>query len=281
VYPDVYQRVELPMDLMARSRAAYLLVRDMGGVLGGYSAATLLGADCAPCDAPAEVILPGHAKAHPELLVRQGCPACHEIAEAFGCRVTTALRSAWDLVRRLPLVEGVVAVDALGRVGGFGAAELMVRGAASPGARGCRRVPEVCALVDTRAESPMETRLRVGLLLAGLPAPAVQYEIVDADSRVVIARVDLAYPAATLAIEYDGAWHFDRNQAERDRRRDNLLAAYGWQTVRFGRDDVGPALPRTAARISDLLTQRTHRPTPQRADRPRNRDQQDLRAEFP
>ncbi len=29
-----------------RSRAAYLMVRDRGWVLGGYSAAALLGADC-------------------------------------------------------------------------------------------------------------------------------------------------------------------------------------------------------------------------------------------
>jgi hypothetical protein len=226
-------------------------------VLAGYSAALLLGADCAPRDCPAEVLVPRYAKAHPGLLVRQGRPADHEVGAVLGCRVTTELRTAWDLARRLPLVEAVVAVDALGRVGGFGAAEVRTRDAVSPGARGCRRLPEVLALVDARAESPMETRLRVGLVLAGLPAPAVQYEIVDADSRVIIARVDLAYPAAALAIEYDGGWHFDRAQAERDRRRDNLLAAYGWQTLRFGRDDVWNAMPRTAARVGELLTLRT------------------------
>jgi hypothetical protein len=48
-----------------RSRAAYLLVRDRGGAIAGCSAAALLGADCAPRGAPAEVVLPGAARRHP------------------------------------------------------------------------------------------------------------------------------------------------------------------------------------------------------------------------
>ena len=53
LFPDVYAPRELPADLALRSRAAYLLVADGGGVLAGYSAALLHGADCAPIGAPA------------------------------------------------------------------------------------------------------------------------------------------------------------------------------------------------------------------------------------
>ncbi|WP_214368156.1 hypothetical protein [Pseudonocardia sp. H11422] len=54
----------LRLDLATRSEAAFLLVADRGGVLGGYSAATLLGADCAPAAAPAEVVVPRDARPH-------------------------------------------------------------------------------------------------------------------------------------------------------------------------------------------------------------------------
>jgi hypothetical protein len=53
VFPDVYLPVAAPDDFATRSRAAYLLVAERGGVLAGYSAAVLLGADCAPLGAPA------------------------------------------------------------------------------------------------------------------------------------------------------------------------------------------------------------------------------------
>jgi len=64
VYPDVYLPADRPLDLATRSRAAFLLVRDRGGVLAGYSAAALHGADCAPGDAPAEVLLASGTALH-------------------------------------------------------------------------------------------------------------------------------------------------------------------------------------------------------------------------
>lgn len=48
LFPDVYLAPGRPLDLGVRARAAYLLVRDRSGALAGYSAAHLLGADCAP-----------------------------------------------------------------------------------------------------------------------------------------------------------------------------------------------------------------------------------------
>jgi len=68
VFPDVYAPAELADDLTTRSLAAYLLVRDQGGVLAGYSAAMLLGVDCAPRAAPAEVLVARNTRVH------SGCP---------------------------------------------------------------------------------------------------------------------------------------------------------------------------------------------------------------
>lgn len=260
ILPDVYAPVALADGPRVRSLAAYLFVRRRGGVLAGYSAALLLGADCAPLSAPAEVIVGRYVRPRPGLLVRYGTPAAHDLAEADGCVVTSARRTAWDLARRLPLVEAVVAVDSLARVGRFRPAELLRRRTIEPGARGCRSLDEVLALADPRAESPPETRLRLQLVAAGL-APEVQYRIRD-EYGFVVARVDLAYPDALLAIEYDGAAHFTREGRHRDLRRDATLAAMGWLTLRFGRDEIGAA--QTADQVRRALHQRTGRTRPPR-----------------
>jgi hypothetical protein len=159
----------------------------------------------------------------------------------------------------LPLVEAVVAVDALARAasGTFQPAQLLVRRAAEPGARGARRLAEVVALADPRAESPPETRLRVALVRAGVPTPEVQFPVLD-EHGFVLARVDLAYPAAKLAIEYDGAGHFDAGRARRDRARDGELAGIGWQTLRLASDDLD-ALPQAIQRVARLIELRSPR----------------------
>lgn len=252
----MYAPAALTMDLRLRSLAAYELVRRNGGALAGYSAALLLGADCAPRAAPAEVLVRGKPRAWPGMVVRDGDARAEDLAEVDGCVVTAPVRTAWDLCRRLPLVEGVVALDSLARAGRFEPKELLARRACEPGARGCRRLDDVVSLADPRAESPPETRLRLELRSAGLPAPAVQYEVID-EYGFVLARLDLAYPAVKLAIEYDGATHYTRRQDERDRQRDVVLAGYGWLTIRFGRDSVGMA--QTAWQVREALVARGFR----------------------
>jgi len=93
----------VPVDFAVRTRAAYLLVSHRGGVLAGYSAALLLGADCGPAHGPAEVIVPADARSQPGLLVYRDQVPASEVVVADGCRVTSAERTAWDLARRLPL----------------------------------------------------------------------------------------------------------------------------------------------------------------------------------
>ena len=115
VLPDVYVPVGTTLDLATRSRAAYLHVAPRGGVLAGYSAAELLGRGCALRRVPAEVLVPRDVRRRPDLLVRRGTVPGSEVVSAGGCRVTCPLRTAWDLARRLPLVDAVVAVDALAR----------------------------------------------------------------------------------------------------------------------------------------------------------------------
>ena len=81
----------------------------------------------------------------------------------------------------------------------------------------------------------METRLRWLLLQAGLPRPDVQTDLRDGEGRFV-GRADLYYPAARLAIEYDGVNHRDR--LIEDNRRQNLLINAGYVLLRFTAADI-------------------------------------------
>jgi very-short-patch-repair endonuclease len=88
----------------------------------------------------------------------------------------------------------------------------------------------VLALADPLAESPMETLIRVVLVLAGLPAPAVQHRVTGLGRSH---RLDLAYPDVLLAIEYDGADHLAPDRARRDLEREAVLTRLGWTVLRF------------------------------------------------
>jgi hypothetical protein len=106
----------------------------------------------------------------------------------------------------------------------------------------------------------METRLRVGLVRAGLPRPECRYPVVD-EHGFILARVDLAYPPARLAIEYDSvdhdtAVHFDRQRWARDQDRDSILAEQGWETMHLRRHDVEDMMFQTVHRVNRLLTVR-------------------------
>ncbi|HWB35617.1 MAG TPA: hypothetical protein VHA75_06290, partial [Rugosimonospora sp.] len=114
----------------------------------------------------------------------------------------------------------------LGHTRALRATRLRALAATREGEPGWRRAARALRLADPRAESPPESRVRLWLVLGGLPPPVPQYEVLDGGAFV--ARVDLAWPALRLALEYDGHWHSDLGQLTRDRRRVRALAALGW-----------------------------------------------------
>jgi very-short-patch-repair endonuclease len=237
LFPDTYVRAEDRPDLALRSRAGYRYVEGRG-VLAGYSAAELLGASCGPGDAPVEVLLLlGKQRDHPGLLVRRDRIAPGEIVEVDGVRLTSPLRTAYDLARGPDLVDAVVAVDALARVGGFAPDLLLHFAVRYRGSRGNSQVAEVLSHADRRAGSPMETRLRLLLVRAGLPRPEVQWAVQDERARTAV-WLDLAYPAHRIGIEYDGEVHAGPNAVLRDIGRHTALVDKGWRVYRYTKLDV-------------------------------------------
>lgn len=225
LFPDIYVLATTEVDLALRSRAAALFIAGRG-VLGGYSAAELLGASCGPADAPAEVVLLDGHRQRPlrGLLVRRDRLAASDVTDARGLPVTTPRHTAYDLARRLPLTEAVVAVDALAFAHEFDPADLLAIARAHLGARGTGRLAEVVGLANPLAESPMETRIRLALLFGGLPVPVLQHPVGPY-------RLDLAYPALGVGIEYDGREHLSQERAMRDLDRQAYLTAAGWRKI--------------------------------------------------
>lgn len=149
----------------------------------------------------------------------------------------TPERTALDLATHGPLVERVVALDAMLRAGIVDRAGLRVAFADRYRWRGIRGARLALDYADGLSESPMETRLRMLLVLAGLPRPQVQWEVRDR-AGLLVARFDLAYPQHWLAIEYDGAHH--RGVRAGDHRRDNsvvFVEGERWAVLRFNADD--------------------------------------------
>ena len=154
LYPDVYVRADVEVDLVVRSLAAAALT-DGRGVLSGYSAAELLGASCGPLDAPAEVIVPGRRRAPPGLLVREEDVPLAERWQVGGTVVTSPVRTALDIACRGSLVEAVAGVDALAHRFGFPPQDVVHCAHRHPGRRGAARLPTVVRLANPLADSPM------------------------------------------------------------------------------------------------------------------------------
>lgn len=225
LFPDTYAPADLEPDLAVRSDAASVYV-DGRGVLAGYSAAELLGASCAPQCAPAEVTVPGsERRSRPGLLVHRFRPAPDEITSVGGVELTTAPRTAYDLGRRPDRTEAVVAIDALARTR-FPPAVLLDLAAEHRGDRGLARLRRAVQLADPRAESPMESRIRITIVRFGLPRPELQFQVGPY-------RLDLAYPQVRLAVEYDGRDHLTPERAIRDLRREASLTGAGWHVMRL------------------------------------------------
>ena len=68
---------------------------------------------------------------------------------------------------------------------------------------------------------------------ASLPAPTPQHEVRDGRGKL-LARVDLAYPEAKIAIELLGKqFHYTPKGFERDPERRNRLEVRGWIVLEF------------------------------------------------
>jgi very-short-patch-repair endonuclease len=207
-----------------------------GAAFSGLTAAWLHGLEVEPCN-PIEVVAPPATgiSSRSGMLVRRCSLDKHDLVMAQGLPATSILRTLRDLSLRLPLIEAVVIADMALHLQLTTTAALAQSVAKASGFQGVRNLRKVLDFVEPASESAMETRLRMILVLGGLPRPEAQVTIRDGWHRFV-GRPDLYYRKERLGLEYDGGFHRDR-LAEDNRRQNRLLEA-GVRLLRFTAGDV-------------------------------------------
>lgn len=220
-------------------------------VFSGRTAAWLHGHDLPPCD-PVEVTVPLgtgiSARAGVSLRRAELQPA--EIVLLKGLPATSILRTLADIALTRPLIEAVIAADMALHAKQTTLAELHAEAAGRAGRPGVVRLRQVAELAEPATESPMETRLRLLLVLNGLPSPLAQVDLHDRRGRF-LGRADLYYPDSRLILEYDGGTH--RLSLVEDNRRQNALLNAGFRMRRFTAPDVMGAPESVLANVRAAL----------------------------
>lgn len=168
-------------------------------------------------------------------------------------RLTTPADTFITLGTMLTLDELIIAGDALvGWLGWATVDELVQAVSRRRGLRGVVKLRRALAEIRPGSRSPGETRARLALVRRGLPEPALNHDVV-VDGRW-IACVDLAYPAARVAIEYESDLHrTDPATFRKDLTRGERLKDVDWWLVRATADDVGRGIDRFVQRVRRLL----------------------------
>jgi hypothetical protein len=123
---------------------------------------------------------------------------------------------------------------------------LLDRHRGKPGIRTARRA---VSRARVGSDSPQETRLRLALVDAGLPEPAVNQWIIHPVTGEPLHQGDLTYDDLRIDLEYEGEHHSDPGQVQRDIARSERLQSADWLELRFSsrhsRDNWRPAIQKT------------------------------------
>lgn len=193
--------------------------------------------------------------------------AADEVRLASGLPATEVARTVVDLARTVPFEEAVAVADAALRADRERAALVepavlsaaLVRAARWPGAPAARRA---VAFADGRSASVGESRSRVALARARLPAPVLQWEVRDGQGRLV-GRCDFGWPHARTVGEFDGQIKYGRSLRPgqepgevvfAEKVREDRLRDLGLAVVRWTWDDLTDFTT-----VADRLRDRLHR----------------------
>jgi very-short-patch-repair endonuclease len=161
-----------------------------------------------------------------------------DIVVVSGLRVTTPARTVADLMRRSDRLTAVSIVDSALYRRVLGPDDLDRVVAHMAGRPGAPRARPWLADVDGRAESPLETRVRLRAADGGVAPDELQFRVRDSRGRIV-AIGDLAWIRARVIAEADGVEAHDNPVAVfRDRKRQNDVVNAGFRLLRFTWEDT-------------------------------------------
>ena len=190
-----------------------------------------------------------------------------------GVRVSLLTDLFVELAEELSLVELVVAGDWMVRRHGVRTRDLRAAAKIAPGRAGAL-ARKAARFVRPRVDSPMETRLRMLLVLAGIPEPRVNMTVHDVGGEVV-RRFDLSWPEVKVIVEYDGRHHVEVvEQWEADLARREEIDDEGWRILVVVASGIYTTPGRTVDRVFRLLRARGLPGLPERPS-------EDWRPHFP
>lgn len=233
IHPRVFARKNAELAPAQRIRAAWL----WGGpstVICGGAAAYMAGEQYFGeelVERSVQLWRPGW-KAPPPGIVMHRWPTPPPVIRVNGMAVTTPARTAIDLARHLKSdVRAVAALDSMCRSGRTDPDAIAATAFGMSGHSGVRRVLGLLPMVDTRAESPKETELRLVMAGSDLPQFESQVEVFDEFGQLV-SRLDLGNRQWKVGLQYDGGEHLKRERRDHDSMTMMRLAALGWETRR-------------------------------------------------
>lgn len=242
----VYAPAELELTPLVRAQGAGLVINPHS-VICDRTAAWIWGVDCfgyAELDGtpPVETcVLRWQQATEREEIVgvtRDLLP--EDWVDVDGVRVTTPLRTAMDLgCSKLWAPRALGAMDALMRAHGLAPDDLRRMLRRYRRRRGVVQLRELVSMTDPLAESQRESWTRYFIVASGLPRPQLQVWVGVEDRRY---RLDLAYPRAKVAVEYDGEeFHqLDPERRAQDEERRAALRRAGWVVIVLTKHDLAP-----------------------------------------
>jgi hypothetical protein len=237
VHPHIYRVAAAPRTWEQRVLLA-VLAAGPGALASHRTAAALWGLDGSTRGVP-ELVSPRHLRS------RAGLGRVHEStdlhlaepASRLSIPCTGLVRTLVDLGAVVPGERVQQAIDdAIRRR--MCSWEDLLHALVLHSRRGRRGVGPLRAVLeecygDTVPDSRFNRLVERLLLDSNLPAPVLEHPVSARDGRV-IARVDLAYPDALVAIELDGRkYHLTAEAFEADRQRQNRLELLGWTVLRY------------------------------------------------
>lgn len=259
VLPGIYLLGGTELDAHRRVRAAALWAPP-DAVTCGFSAALLLGeryfaAEYA--DRLVELLCTSRLRTHQGIRIRvvrslgPGADSATGAVRASGVMVTSPARTAVDLLRWVDDDnDAIAAVDSLCNTTRTLLPDVASTAMAMRPAHGVSRALSRVARCDPRADSPPETRLRLGLARHDLPTPDLQFPIFDIadtgggvaggngreevrrDGRL-LATADLGFRWCRVALFYDGRAYHGGEQGDYDAFATARMTELGWEVMRI------------------------------------------------
>lgn len=259
LFSGVYVAADAPATPLQRVQAA--LVPFQGrGFASHASAARVYGVPIPTLpDEHVTVTAAAHRRTHPGVVCHVMRKPKAVVVDGIGLSSPSQLFT--ELASQVSLVDLVVAGDHLVHHQPRVTPTTLAEFAAASTLPGSRLATTAAGYVREKVRSPMETRLRMLLVLAGLPEPRIN-ALVGTGDGMLKREHDLVYAASRTAVEYDGQQHA-QEQWERDLERREEADDDGWRILTVVSKGIYRRPDLTLEKIHRVLLERGEPGVPQ------------------